>query len=360
LLLCSPQVAVDQYQALQRALPRVHLHYALKPLPHTWIVQALAEAGSSFDLAANGEVDLVRNCGVAPDRTIHTHPIKRASDIEHALAYGCRTFVVDNPDEIHKLTPYAEQARVLLRLSFRSRDAVVDLSWKFGAQPDQALELLRLGKSLGIHWQGLCFHTGSQNTNTSQYVEAIHVCRRIFDLAALDGILLSTLDIGGGFPVSYTEPVLPIELYAQPIAQELDRLFPDTRLLAEPGRFIAAPACLAVSTVMGRAQRQGQWWYYLDDGMYGTYSGKIFDHADYPITTVRELTEPNCTRYPSVLAGPTCDSIDVPYENLLLPALDVGDLILAPMTGAYTLATATDFNFFPRAKLINLDSEEIA
>ena len=120
------------------------------------------------------------------------------------------------------------------------------------------------------------------------------------------------LDIGGGFPVSYTEPVLPIDIYAQPIASELDRLFPDTDILAEPGRFIAAPACLAISTVMGRAQRQGQWWYYLDDGLYGTFSGKLFDHADYPITTLQEIEAPNSPRYPSVLAGPTCDSIDVP------------------------------------------------
>ena len=357
LLLCSPRIAVQQYQAMAAAMRRVHLHYALKPLPHPWVVSALRDNGAYFDLATNGEVDLVNDLAVDPQRCIHTHPIKRISDIEHALAFGCDTFVVDNSDELKKFADFKERCRLLIRVSFRSKDAVVDLSWKFGVQPDQALDLVREANNQGLQVRGLCFHVGSQNINSYQYIEAIQVCRRLFDLAALDGIFMDTLDIGGGFPVTYLEPIMPIDVYARPIVAELDKLFPDTHILAEPGRYISAPCVTLISSVMGRAQRQGVWWYYLDDGLYGSFSGKLFDHADYPITALKELEHPGSEKLPSIIAGPTCDSIDVPYQNLLLPLCEAGDLFVAPMMGAYTWATATDFNFFPKPTFINIDEE---
>jgi len=99
---------------------------------------------------------------------------------------------------------------------------------------------------------------------------------------------------------------------------------------------------------MGKAKRDGRWWYYLDDGLYGSYSGQLFDHAKYPVVALRQDGE----RMPSVLAGPTCDSIDVIDENILLPELEVGDLLVGRMMGAYTWASATDFNFFKRAKVV--------
>jgi ornithine decarboxylase len=102
---------------------------------------------------------------------------------------------------------------------------------------------------------------------------------------------------------------------------------------------------------MGRALRDGLWWYYLDDGLYGSYSGQMYDHARYPI---QALVDEGPTR-PSVLAGPTCDSIDVIKEQVELPKLDIGDLLVGRMMGAYTWASASDFNFFPRATVLGLD-----
>ena len=128
-------------------------------------------------------------------------------------------------------------------------------------------------------------------------------------------------------------------------------LSPTLRVIAEPGRFISAPVAISVTSVMGRALRAGRWWYYLDDGLYGSYSGQVYDHSAYP---VEALVPPGAT-YPSVLAGPTCDSIDVIQENLELPKLDVGDLVVGREMGAYTWASASEFNFFPRATVLALD-----
>jgi ornithine decarboxylase len=123
------------------------------------------------------------------------------------------------------------------------------------------------------------------------------------------------------------------------------------RILAEPGRFIAAPAAIGVASIMGRAQRDGRWWYYLDDGVYGSYNGRLFDHCTYPLEVPGRTGE----LFPSVLAGPTCDSIDVIEESIDLPALEVGDLVVGRMMGAYTWASASEFNFFPKATVLALD-----
>ncbi len=158
----------SQYRKLQRALPRVALHYALKPLPHAAVVRVVVEQGGSLDLATTGEVQLAAALGIDPARCIHTHPIKRPRDIRNALEYGVRTFVADNVDEVRKFRSYGERAALLLRVSFRSPGAVCDLSRKFGCDPEDALALARLAASLGIDVQGFSFHVGSQAAGRSQ------------------------------------------------------------------------------------------------------------------------------------------------------------------------------------------------
>lgn len=356
LLLLDCDVVRQQYRALSRALPNVTLHFALKPLPHPAVVQTLLAEGASFDLATSGEVELVAEQGVPAERTIHTHPIKRDRDIRDALAYGCRVFVVDNLNELEKFIAYKDEVELLVRLSFRNSDAFADLSKKFGCSPEQALELIARAQQWNIRIKGLSFHVGSQTMNPQKYVDAINTCRTVMEQVVTQGLpALSTLDIGGGFPVSYNSQVMPIELFCQPINQAL-ALLPDTvQVIAEPGRFIVAEAMTSVASVMGQAERDGQIWYYLDDGIYGSFSGLMFDDAKYPLTTLKHEGD----YVPSVLAGPTCDSIDVIAENIMLPKLSNGDLVVGRMMGAYTSATATDFNFFKRAQTVLLNEQEI-
>ncbi len=355
----SPLMVIDcdvvrsQYRSLAAALPGVHLHYALKPLPHPDVVAVLAAEGSGFDLATTGEVELVRDAGIDPGQCIHTHPIKRDADIRAALEYGVVTFVVDNPDEVRKFAPYADLARLLIRVSFRSPAAVVDLSRKFGCDPESALELVTLAGSLGIGVAGLSFHVGSQSRVPDTKLRAIEACAGILRAGRERGFTgLDTLDIGGGFPIDYLEPAMPIDEFCAPIRAALAELPAGTRVIAEPGRFVVGPAGTVLASVMGRAFRDGRWWYYLDDGLYGSFSGQVYDHARYPVAPLVDRPGP---RMPSVLAGPTCDSIDVIVEDLVLPPLQAGDVLVGRQMGAYTSATATDFNFFPRARTITVN-----
>jgi ornithine decarboxylase len=354
----SPLLIIDcervrvQLRKLKKALPKVDLHYALKPLPHPAVVQVVLAEGGYLDLATTGEVQLVQSLGADPARCIHTHPIKRPQDIRNAMEFGVRTFVADNPDEVRKFARLGKRAQLLLRVSFRSPGAVCDLSRKFGCDPENFLELARLASSLGVDVQGASFHVGSQAADPAKHVEAIEACARLM-AAARRGKLgtLDTLDIGGGFPIDYGAPVPDIARFCAPIRQQLVKLPKRIRVIAEPGRFIAGPAAIGVASVMGRAQREGHWWYYLDDGLYGSYSGQLYDHARYPVEPLRD----SAPHLPSVLAGPTCDSIDVIAENLLLPKLEVGDLIVGRAMGAYTWASASEFNFFPRATVVSVN-----
>jgi ornithine decarboxylase len=353
----SPLLVIDaervrrQYRRLKNALPGVDLHYALKPLPHSSLITTLRAEGAFFDLATNGEVELVRRLRVAPDRCIHTHPIKRDSDIRTALSFGVSRFVVDNPDELRKFVQFRTRCSLLIRVSFRSPGAQVDLSRKFGCDPESATELFRLAAELRISIAGLSFHTGSQNANPSMIVKAIDVCRDLLQSAAAAGHVPQILDIGGGFPVDYLKPAMPIEEFCAPINAALEKLPAGIRLIAEPGRYISAPSAIAVASVMGRALRDGHWWYYLDDGLYGSYSGQMYDHSIFPV----EALQPGGETFPSVLAGPTCDSIDVIREKIQLPKLAMGDLVVGRVMGAYTWASASEFNFFPKATVLALD-----
>jgi ornithine decarboxylase len=352
LLIIDCQRVREQYRKLHKALPGVDLHYALKPLPHPSVVETIVELGGWLDLATTGEAQLVAQLGVDPARCIHTHPIKRDIDIRNALHLGVKIFVADNPDEVRKFEGYKDQCELLLRVSFRSPGAVVDLSRKFGCDPEDLLELARLARKLGIPVRGLSFHVGSQAGDPSKHVEAIEVCAKLMAKARKEKLgVFDTLDIGGGYPIEYGQKVADIGRFCAPIRAALAKLPARIRVIAEPGRYICGPAAIGVASVMGRAKREGHWWYYLDDGLYGSYSGQLFDHAKYPVESLKQSEE----KFPSVLAGPTCDSIDVIAENLMLPQLKAGDLIVGRAMGAYTWASASEFNFFPKATVVSVN-----
>lgn len=354
LLVLDCAVLRDQYRRLKKALPRVDLYFAIKALPNETVITTLHKEGCYFDIASQGEVKLLEKNSITAKRTIHTHPIKRDIDIRSTLRFGCTTFVVDNEYELEKFIRYKERVGLLLRLNFSNPNAIVNLSKKFGLSVAEAPAFIDKAARLGIHVKGLSFHVGSQSKEYQSHVDAIRTCIEIIETSRKTrDIPMSVLDIGGGFPINYDGTGIDIEEFCKPINDVLDTVPGNIRIIAEPGRFIAAPAMTCVTSVIGKAVRAGKPWYYLDDGVYNSFSGQIFDHAIYPIASVKKGDTTS-----SVLAGPTCDSIDVISEDIQLPDLTIGDLIVAPMMGAYTSATATEFNSLPRTHIIAVNVEE--
>lgn len=349
LLVISRSKLIQQYQSLKNYLPGVSMYYAIKAFPNPDVIRVLAEQGCNFDVASEGEIELLKPYQISGRKTIHTHPIKKGDHIKAALRGGSTTFVVDNIDELKKMIPFRQRVGVLLRVSFRSETASVDLSRKFGCSPAQVRDLVLEAQQYDIHIRGLSFHVGSQSLSSNTHVDAIKKCAQLIEEINEEiENPMNVLDIGGGFPVDYAQENPDLAGFFQPIHQALSELPDYLSIIAEPGRYLVAPAVTGISSVTGIAKRGEYMWYYLDDGVYGSYSGQIFDHVLYPLQIPND-SEP---RTLSILSGPTCDSIDIISEDIMLPELREGELVIGHMMGAYTAATSTRFNSLSGARII--------
>ena len=352
LLVLDPARLAEQYRVLRRALPDVRPYYAVKALSHRAALAAVRDEGGFFDVASPREVALVAEQGVAPDRCIYTHPVKKPVDVAAAVRRGIRTFVFDNERELEKFGGLEDRVELLLRLEYRTPQALIDLSYKYGARPDEALDLLRAAQRRSLQVTGLSFHPGSQLASVEPLLQDIQHAAMLIDCLADVDAHLDVLDIGGGLPVPYDAAVPHLDSFVSAIAEEIRPLTRrGIQVISEPGRFVAAPAMLAVAGVVGVTRRGGMPWYYLDDGLYGSFSNVMSDHVHPTIYAYDAVLEEQ-KAFPSVLAGPTCDSTDVITTRAMLPPLDVGDLVVAPFMGAYTSVTACEFNGLPKATVV--------
>jgi ornithine decarboxylase len=349
------------YRQFRRHLPRVQVYYAMKANPNPEIVRTLFKEGASFDVASMPEFMVVyENIKKMPakqrqqwiwDKIIYANPTKPTDTLEQLNQYK-PLVTFDNLEEIHKIKKHAPNAGLVLRLKVPNTGAMVELSSKFGASPGEAVDLILEADRVGLTVEGISFHVGSQTTNFENYVQALSLSANVFKEARDRGYTkMNLLDIGGGFPAPYDDSVKPFEELAKVINTELNRLFPkDVQILAEPGRFLAAICGTSVASVIGKAVRDGKTCYYIDDGVYHTYSGVIFDHCKYPVKAFKKGPTTICSVF-----GPTCDALDVVSMAENLPDLERGDFVYSENIGAYSHASATYFNGFPPAKIVHVN-----
>jgi ornithine decarboxylase len=345
LLVLQPHMVARRYRELTAKLPDFRMHYAVKAAPHPMVLSTVAICGGGFDVATSAEVDLLQQLGLPMHRCIHTNPIKKPADIDHAYAAGIRTFVVENPCEAQKFAGRPADIELLVRLSFRNPAAKSDLSSKFGVEPADAELLVKHVIAAGVQFAGFSFHVGSQSSSAQPYGAALRdTLGLIAEISESLGVHSRVIDIGGGFPVAYREAVPPIDVIAEVIDEALGSARADFTFLAEPGRYLVADSMTLLTSVVGTAERDGQRWHYLDDGVYGSYSNVMTEDVHPPIIALRELTQDAVTTEAVTLAGPTCDSADVIARDYPMPSLEVGDLVVSPMMGAYTAVTSSRFN----------------
>ena len=334
-------------------MPRVRIYYAMKANPSPGILTLAHEMGTGFDTASAGEMTLLSKMGVPGEKMLYANPVKPRSGLLTAAHLGVRRMVFDDADEIEKMAKITPGADVLVRIRVHNPNVLVDLNAKFGAAPKDALNLLKIARDAGLNPRGISFHVGSQSLSESAYTDTLVLCRRIFDEAEAEGIPLSLLDIGGGFPIPLGEEKCPdVGAMMRSVEKTLDELFPSAEISAEPGRFLCGTAANLVTSVIGVKRRGDSFWYTLDDGVYGVLSGTIYDHWTFSFKTFREGP-----LFRSSLLGPSCDSVDFVRRDIMLPKLRAGDLLLTPDCGAYTSASATTFNGFPVAREIIYEDE---
>jgi len=351
----------ENYREFRKHLPDVQIYFAVKANSNPEIVKTLFDMGSSFDVASMPEFMLVyENIKGMPakerqewiwDKIIYANTIKPIETLE-ALDKYKPLVTFDNHHEILKIRDHAPHAGLVLRLLVPNTGSMVELSSKFGAHPGEAVDLIVEAFDNGLVVEGLSFHVGSQCTNFENYMQALQIASSIIkEVESRTGQKIRILDIGGGFPVKYHPGIHSIRTLARKLNTEIKRLFPqDMQIMAEPGRFLVANTCSLVAKVVGKAVRDGKPCYYINDGVYHTYSGQVFDHINYPVLPFKKGE----TQISAVF-GPTCDAFDTITLSAELPDLDIGDLVYSENIGAYSHASSTYFNGFPPAKVVHIN-----
>ena len=351
----------QNYREFRKHLPDVQVYFAVKANSNPEIVKTLYDIGSSFDVASMPEFMIVHeNFKHLPkkeqqefiwDKIIYANTIKPIDTLK-ALDKYKPLVTFDNHYEILKIRDHAPHAGLVLRLRVPNTGSMVELSSKFGAHPGEAVDLIIEAFDNGLIVEGLSFHVGSQCTNFENYMQALQIAASIIkEVEERTGRKIRILDIGGGFPVKYHPGIRSIRTLARKLNAEIKRLFPsDMQILAEPGRFLVANTCTLVAKVVGKAVRDGKPCYYINDGVYHTYSGQVFDHINYPVLPFKRGE----TQISAVF-GPTCDAFDTITLSAELPDLDIGDLVYSENIGAYSHASSTYFNGFPPAKVVHIN-----
>jgi ornithine decarboxylase len=346
-LLVDREVIREKVLTIGRNIRNSKVFYAVKANPDKDILSFLNSLGVGFEIASEGELQILASMGVEPERIITSNPVKTFIFLEQAVSYGINYFAYDSAVEVDKLARYAPGCNVYVRLSVPNEGSEWPLSKKFGVELEDAAGLLVLAGEKGLNPAGITFHVGSQCNNVYNWNSAIDKAKELWEVAAQNGIRLRMLNIGGGYPIPYTKNVVDIETIEKKIDKLIPQKFPeDVGIFIEPGRAVVGDAGVFVSTVIGKARRGDENWLYIDVGVFNglmeSIGGIKYTYVVGSRSGNKEWT----------IAGPSCDSFDVMDRGVVLPEPEVGNRILILSSGAYTISYASEFNGFSIPKTI--------
>lgn len=348
-LLLDLEEVKRRYRALTELFgPRTEIFYSVKANNHPELIAALVKEGSGFDVASISEAKLVVSNGCPPEKVAFSNPIKKPREISEACRSGVGLFALDSVAEIEKLSKLAPGSDIYVRLTVSNEGSIWPLTEKFGVDYVEATSLIEKASAAGLNPIGVTFHVGSQCLNPVNWGSALSGVAEVFTACRRKGIRLHAINMGGGLPAQDTATNPPrIDEIREVVRRELDERFgSDIRVMIEPGRHMVATAGTLVTSVIGKARRGGKYWIYLDAGV---YNGLMEIYEDFPYTLRTEHGGRPVRKY--VLAGPTCDSVDVIMKGVVLPELEVGDRVEFLCAGAYTISY-DGYNGFPFPKVI--------
>lgn len=358
----TPALVIDlkiirrKFEELKTNFPYTKIYYAVKANPSIEILKMLNEMGSYFDIASVYELNDLLKLGITGDRISYGNTIKKKKDIEYAYKNGVRLFATDSKADLVNIAEVAPNSKIFVRILMESTESADwPLSRKFGCHQDMAYDLIVEAKKLGLVPYGISFHVGSQQRDIGQWDDAISRVKYLFNaLEDEEGIKLRLINMGGGLPASYKFPANSISIYSKEITRYIEEDFSDDmpEIIIEPGRSLVADAGIIISEIILISRKNNtalNRWVYLDIGKFNGLIETIDECIKYPI-----FTEKSGKMGDVILAGPTCDSMDVMYEKFKykLPVnLTIGDRVYFFTTGAYTSTyCSVNFNGFPPIK----------
>ena len=351
-LLIDKDKVREKASLIGRHIKKSRVFYAVKANPDIEILRYLNKLNMNFEIASEGELEILSSIGVKPSRIISSNPVKSLKFLRIAASYGVNSVSFDSAEEVDKLAEFIPHCNVYVRLSVPNEGSEWPLSKKFGVELDEAAHLLSYARDKGLNPVGVTFHVGSQCTNIYNWNIALDKAKTLWDLAKKKGIRLKLLNIGGGYPIRYTKNVIGIEAIEKNVNSLIFERFPgDIEVHIEPGRAVVGDAGIFVTTVIGKAKRDDEDWVYLDVGVFNGLMESVGGIKYSYIVESHKQTRP---RKQWTVAGPSCDSFDVIDKNVTLPEPQVGSLMLILSSGAYTVSYASEFNGFsiPRTILI--------
>jgi len=346
-LLMDREMIMNKVAQIGRKIRNAKVSYAVKANPDIEVCRVIADLGLGFEIASEGELGLLRQIGVSADRIITSNPVKTFRFLEEAANYGVNYFAYDSVAEVDKMSRYVPGGNVYVRLNVPNEGSEWPLSKKFGVEIEEAASLLAYARDKGLNPVGITFHVGSQCNNPYNWQHAVDKAKDLWDMAQSEGIELKMIDIGGGYPIRYTKNVVDIATIEAKIDKVLRQKFSEqVQIFIEPGRAVVGDAGVFVGTVIGKAKRGDENWLYIDVGVFNgmmesvggiKYNYIVGSRAEEKIWTV---------------SGPSCDSFDVIDKEAKIAEPEVGNRILIPSAGAYTISYASEFNGFSIPKTI--------
>lgn len=346
-------------------LPNVKPYYAMKCNPDQIILEALSQLGCNFDCASEDEIKKVLAINADPSRILFANPCKTTSHLRFAQMNNVNTMTFDCEEELRKIKLNHPHSKLILRLAVDDSQSVCRFNVKFGCPMEKVGDMLKLAKLLQLDIIGFSFHVGSGCSSAEVFYEALRSCRNATNIADRLGFgPISIIDLGGGFPGKHK--VVGFEEIAQRINEGLRDFFhtelanQTIEVIAEPGRYFAEKTQTLVLNVIGKKEeRKGStsFVYYLNDGIYGSFNCIYFDHSLPKLIPFNKSWDD--ALYRSTVFGPTCDSMDIIAENVLLPELFIGEWVYVKDFGAYTSASSSAFNGFKTRKFKYIFKEKI-
>jgi ornithine decarboxylase len=346
-LLIDKDIISEKISIIGKGIENSKVFYAVKANPDIEVLRFINSLGVGFEIASEGELRILNEIGVEPERIITSNPVKTFKFLEQAVRYGIKYYAFDSKAEVEKLARYASNCSVYVRLTVPNEGSEWPLSKKFGVELDEAEDLLMFAKDKGLNPVGITFHVGSQCNNVYNWITALDKARQLWERSSKNGIDLKILNIGGGYPIRYTRNVTDIEDIEKKINKVIYENFPeDTEIFIEPGRAVVGDAGIFVCTVIGKATRASENWLYIDVGVFNGLMESVGGiKYKYVVGSRGEHKK-------WVVAGPSCDSFDVIDKDVELPEPDVGKKVLILSSGAYTISYASEFNGFSIPKII--------
>ncbi len=343
---------IRQYNKWKRLLPRVTPFYAIKCNPDPIIIGLLNKLGCCFDTASKNEILKVIEAGVSPENIVFANPCKPVDFIKFARSNDVDLLVIDSSYELYKIKLYHPEANILIRIQTDDSKSRCKFNSKFGVSLDEVEGILLIAKQLGLNIKGVSFHVGSGCEDATVFKTALTDCKQVIEYGKKHEMELDLIDIGGGFP-GIDDSKVTFESMAEVINNSIDELYgEDTpiKFIAEPGRYFVTSSHTLVVSVINKKEFTDKETgvkknvYYISDGVYGTFSGVVYDYAKFELLPFNERNEKT---YPSIVWGPSCDSMDKVSQECMLPNLAIGESIIIKNIGAYSVASATEFNGFP-------------